>query len=189
MERTQSKSNKNLKNTMRLKEKKRDIFNRLEKITSQNNEKDLDLIHEFFEKINQEKNRKTDSIIKDTVKDTVKNTVKNTVNDTVDDTVDDTTDDTVNDENTNVSRSFHNKTCVCFSCNIADLSNQLYYNCTNYVKKSISKDVFLERTIKAFDECYFIKNVISKKTHELIDIYKRRSQLYKQKYNDLLKRK
>lgn len=173
MERTQSKSNKNLKNTVRLKEKKRDIFNRLEKITSQNNEKDLDLIHEFFEKINQEKNRKTDSIIEDTV----------------DDTVDDIVNDTVNDENTKVSRSFHNKTCVCFSCSIGDLSNQLYYNCTNYVKKSISKDVFLERTIKAFDECYFIKNVISKKTHELIDIYKRRSQLYKQKYNDLLKSK
>lgn len=176
MERTKTKSNKNSKDTLRLNEKKRYIFNTLEIITCQNNEKDLDLIHEFFEKINQEKNRKTDSIY-------------DIVNDTVDDTVNDTVNDTVDDKNTKVSRSFHNKTCECFSCSIADLSNQLYYNCTNYVKKSISKDVFVERTIEALNECYFIKNVITKRTHDLLDIYKARSQLYKQKYNDLLKSK
>lgn len=87
-----------------------------------------------------------------------------------------------------VSRSFHSKECNCFSCSVADLSNQLYYNCTDYVKEEISEKNFKEKTIKAINECEFVKNIISKNKYHLLTIYKSRNQLLKKKYNDLLKK-
>jgi len=102
---------------------------------------------------------------------------------------DDTNTDTSLKNKKTVSRSFHSKECDCFSCDVADLSNQLYYICTDYVKEAITKEIFKERAVIALNECDFIKNIISKNTHDLLTIYKLRYQLLRRKYNELTVRK
>ncbi len=155
------------------------ILNLLDNFTSENSEEDLDIVIDLLKDINEKKISKSTYFQNKTVQnESVQvETVQNEIfeNETK--------------KSKNVPSGFHSKKCNCLSCSIGDFSNQLYNNCKDYVKEKISKDTFVERTIDALDECHFIKNVITKRSHDLLDIYKRRSQLYKQKYNDLLKRK
>ena len=170
----------------------RDLTSKMEKVTKilKNNKDgkvDLNLIYEYMDEINcindkknlmKNKSKKTKSPVKKSIYDNT-NTETNTETNT----------DTSLKNKKTVSRSFHSKECNCFSCDVADLSNQLYYICTDYVKKDITEKKFKERTIKALNECDFIKNIVSKNTHDMLTIYKLRYQLLRRKYNELIVKK
>ena len=178
-----------LKITSHTNKTKEIILNLLDNFTSENSEEDLDLVIDLLKDINGKKISKTTYFQNKTVQNESVQ-VKTVQNESVQvKTVQNEIFENETKKSKTVPSGFHSKKCNCLSCNIADFSNQLYNNCKDYVKEKISKDTFVERTIEALNECYFIKNVISKRTHDLLDIYKARSQLYKQKYNDLLKSK
>ena len=160
----------------------RDLTSKMEKVTKilKNNKDgkvDLNLIYEYMDEINSINDKQKSMKNKST-----KNPIKKSI-------YDDTNTEISLKNKTKVSRGFHSKECVCFSCNVADLSNQLYYICTDYVKEDITKEVFKERTIKAINECDFIKNIVSKNTHDMLTIYKLRYQVLRRKYNELTVKK
>lgn len=172
----------------------RHLTSKMEKVTKilKNNKDgkvDLNLIYEYMDEINsindkknlmKNKSKKTKSPVKKSIYDNT-NTETNT-------DIEINTDTSLKNKKT-VSRSFHSKECDCFSCDVADLSNQLYYICTDYVKEDITEKKFKERAIKALNECDFIKNIVSKNTHDILTIYKLRYQLLRRKYNELIVKK
>ena len=161
-----------------------DLTSKMEKVTKilKNNKDgkvDLNLIYEYMDEINCINDKKKS--VKNKSKET-KSPVKKSI-------YDDTNTDTSLKNKKTVSRSFHSKECDCFSCDVADLSNQLYYICTDYVKEDITEKRFKQRVIKALNECDFIKNIISKNTHDMLTIYKLRYQVLRKKYNELTVKK
>tara|TARA_B100001248_G_scaffold238537_1_gene203218 strand:+ start:749 stop:1312 length:564 start_codon:yes stop_codon:yes gene_type:complete len=163
----------------------RDLTSKMEKVTKilKNNKDgkvDLNLIYEYMNEINSINDKK--KTMKNKSNQKTKSPVKKSI-------YDDTNTDTSLKNKKTVSRSFHSKECNCFSCDVADLSNQLYYICTDYVKEDITEKRFKQRAIKALNECDFIKNIVSKNTHDMLTIYKLRYQLLRRKYNELTVRK
>ena len=163
----------------------RDLTSKMEKVTKilKNNKDgkvDLNLIYEYMDEINSINDKQKSMKNKSNQK--IKTPVKNSI-------YDDTNTNTSLKNKKTVSRSYHNKECNCFSCDVADLSNQLYYICTDYVKKDITEQRFKEKAIKALNDCDFIKNIVSKNTHDMLTIYKLRYQLLRRKYNELIVKK
>ena len=83
------------------------------------------------------------------------------------------------------SSSFHNNDCNCYSCEIAELSNRLYYHCIDFVDKKITDSEFNEKILEDINKCNYIKKFIMRKNLEIIKQYRLDYNLLKLRYNKL----
>ena len=83
------------------------------------------------------------------------------------------------------SSSFHNNDCNCYSCEIAELSNRLYYDCIDFVDKKLTDNEFNEKILEDINKCNYIKKIIMKKNLEIIKQYRLEYDLLKLRYNKL----
>ena len=81
----------------------------------------------------------------------------------------------------------HALKCECIGCEVADLSNQLYYNCIDYTKDTIDETAFKSLAVNAINECKFISQLINTKENQLLIHYRESYQRLGIKYRTLLK--
>lgn len=113
-------------------------------------------------------------------------------NKTINNLKSDTKTNSIQNENINTyekvnkkSSSFHNDHCNCYSCEIAELSNRLYYDCIDFVDKKLTDNEFNEKILEDINKCNYIKKIIMKKNLEIIKQYRLEYDLLKLRYNKL----